>query len=355
VAAKVDAFEAALAAIKKSMPHATPDDGPVEVISTGSIAVDITTVAGGVPRGRITEIAGWQAGGKTTLCLSLTASAIRQDLRVVYLDPEQALDHDFAARQGVVFEDNPKAVYLAPHTFEECMEAIYAFSEGGADLIVVDSVSAMVPKETLEGDIGTPDAVARKARLMSSMLPRLLAKIRESDTALVLINQYRETISTGFADRFKPKKETTGGMAIRFYSSMRLEVEVQKRGVIKRTAVDQFRPGQEIEMPVANEHKIEVVKNKVGAAYRRAPFWIRYDEVLNLWGVDNVQTLLDMAVAANVIDKRKGGFYAFDGVEVRGEESMHQHLLEHPEIAATVAEKLGIVWAKYAPYRPEVS
>jgi recombination protein RecA len=187
---------------------------------------------------------------------------------------------------------------------------------------------------------------------MSSWLPRLVQTARESDRhpAIVLINQLRHVIPTNqFAARFGPKFTTTGGVAIRFYSSIRLQMAQVRKGYISRTAQDPFRPGKDVEISVASEHKIEADKNKVGAAFREAPVWIRYDEQLGIYGIDNIQTLLDMAVTRELVSEKKGGIFTFDEVKVKGEEAAHEFLANSPEWCERLAQGLQLDWSNYAP------
>jgi recombination protein RecA len=324
-------------------------------LTTGSIAADAVTVCGGFPRARVSEVSGMEASGKTTLALSAAVRAVLAGLHVSYLDFEQALDFEFAGKLGLSFDDPEKAVYLKPKSFEEGAEACHQLiMEEHSDLIIFDSVSAMIPQKVFEGDIADDEAVAMRARKMSAYMPRLVQSARESNRhpAVVLINQLRHTIPTStFAARFGAKTTTSGGVAIRFFSSLRMEMKQVRKGYITRKAEDPFRPGKETEIPVANEHSVDCTKNKVGAAYRDAPLWIRYDDVLNLWGIDNVSTLLDMAVAANLIEKKSSGIYKLDGQTVKGAEDAHARLLGMPELCTQLAKDLGLDWTNYSPIR----
>lgn len=339
------------------MPHAlqTYEDGSPDygAVTTGSMAADYVSNCGGFPRARITEVSGWEASGKTTLGLSACARAVAALEHVTYIDIEQAMDFDYAKAQGVDFLERNKALYLNPNTFEETIVAIDEVIEHEAsDLIVLDSVSALIPKRIFDGDIDAQEGIAERARMLSRWLPRLIqqARSKERKPAIVMINQLRDKIpGSPFEARFGPKTVTSGGNAIRFYSSLRMEMTQVRKGFIKREAEDPFRPGKVCEIPVANEHRVKVNKNKVGSAYQDAPVWIRYDDRLNLWGIDNVQTLLDMACSLNTFEKRAGGYFVIEEAKLKGEEAAHEYLLRNPEICARAAATLKLDWNNYRP------
>lgn len=347
--------ERAMASVRKAMPDAfvLEDKQDYGVLTTGSIAADFVTVCGGFPRARVTEISGFEASGKTTLVLAAIARAQAAGLHVTYLDPEQALDPTYARRLGVDLDDPAKGLFIQPSTFEETARAAEAFiTEDATDILAIDSVSAMLPECTMEGDIGNLEAIGLRARHMSAWVPRLIQSTRRSvrKPAVLLVNQLRMVVpKTPFEARFGAKTTTTGGMALRFYASMRVEMKQVRRGVIKREADDPFRPGKEVEIPVASEHEVKTTKNKVGEAYRDAPVWIRYDEKLDIYGIDNVQTLLSMAHAKGVIEANRAGFYKIGEKSVRGEAGAHEYLAKSPEVCAGLAAELGLNWANYAP------
>jgi recombination protein RecA len=352
-------FKEALSKLKKSQPEALydPNNQPdLGVVSTGSIAVDAVTVCGGFPRGRITEVSGWESSGKTTLLLAAIAALQREGGTAVFLDMERALDMDFAARIGCNFDQKKYGFYFQPDTLEGAAEVVETMIEtGAADLVAVDSVSALIPKSVTEGEVMDKEAIALRARLIHTWIPRLVTTARRGSSAVVLINQLREVIPTNtWAARFGPKTKTSGGSAMRFWPSLRLQTRMVRKGNQTRSAADPFRVDKEIDIPVANEHAVESDKNKVGSAYREAPFWIRYDDVLNLWGVDNLWTLMDMSIATGTIKKKAGGYFEVEGTQVRGTDLVHKMLLETPEIAQKLADTLGLNWKLYAPHRPEL-
>lgn len=350
-----DVLEAAIARIRDSIPVVMVEDDQEDMgsLTTGSIAVDSVTQCGGFPRGRVTEVSGWEASGKTTLALEAAAQCQRIGGYVVFIDSEWALDRPYATKLGFDTYDQRKCLYTQPETFEDAAEIAQTMVDTGkVDLMVLDSVSALMPADA-EGESQTiklNEAMGKRARMMSVWMPKLIQQARRGKTAIVLINQLRDVIHANtFLAKFGDKTTTSGGKAVRFYASLRLEATQRRKGSVKRAAVDPIS-GKEIDLPVGNEHSIKCAKNKVGASNREAPFFIRYDEHLDLWGVDNIQSLLDMSVVQGHIIQKSAGFFDFgDGRQLKGEAKAHKFLLESPEVCAALATKLGLDWANYAP------
>jgi recombination protein RecA len=347
--------ERALAEIRKALPNSFIDsEEDYGVLTTGSLAADFVTVRGGFPRARVTEVSGFEASGKTSLVQSAIARAQRAGLYPAYLDPEQALDRTFAAQLGVNL-DQTYGLFIQPTTFEETAKTVESLIEhDAADLIAVDSVSAMIPESVFDGDVGGVEAIGLRARHMSAWVPRLIqaARMSKRKPAIVLINQLRQVIPrTPWEMRFGAKTQTTGGVAIRFYSSLRLEMSLRKKGYLTRKADDPFLPGKEIEIPVANEHRVECTKNKVGKAHLDAPLWVRYDDKIGFWGVDNVKTLLNMAAAKGHVEIGGKGRYRIGEKSLHGEDSAFDYLFGQPEECLRLANLLGIAnWeTNYAP------
>lgn len=342
----------ALKSLEKALPDAFESQDRATGFSTGSLAVDYVTGIGGFPEGCLTEVMGWEASGKTTLCLQSFASAQRRGLTPVYLDPERGVDMAYAELVGCDFHDRRKGLYATPSTFEDTLTILDALM-GEVPIIFVDSVSALVTKALLEGKLDETEAIGTRARVFSRMLPVLTKRMRESGTAVVLINQLREKIETGFAARFGPKHTSTGGRAIPYYAWMRLNMAQVKKGDVKRKRMS-LLSGKEEDVPVASEHAVDLIKSKVGVAYQKAPFYIRYDEESNIFGMDNVQTLLHMGVGSGVIQK-KGSFFnlKLEGASglahsVQGEEAMHKFLISNPDVTMALAKSLGVNWELYA-------
>jgi recombination protein RecA len=354
-----DEIAQAIAAIRKSIPTAfvAEDEEDLGALTTGSIAADAVTMCNGFPRGRITELSGWEASGKTTLSISAAARCQRAGGFVTFLDVEWALDRQYARALGFDTYDETKCLYVQPRTFEEAAEISQTMIQTGrADLVILDSVSALMPevKDAEEAKVALREAMGNRARMMSVWLPQLVQQARRGTTAVVLINQLREVIhSNPFLAKFGEKTTTSGGKAVRFYSSMRLEATLRRKGSLKRKADDPLT-GKEIEVPVGNEHTIKAHKTKVGCAHREAPFWVRYDPTLNYWGIDNIQTLLDMGVASELIEAKSGGYFEYEGQRFKGEETAHKFLLDTPAACEALALKLGVDWSQYAPLREEV-
>ncbi len=290
----------------------------VEVIPTGSIALDIALGVGGIPRGRVTEIFGPESSGKTTLCQHIVAEAQKHGGNCAYIDMEHALDPTYAAKCGV----DTDALYVAqPDTGEQALEiAETLIRSGGVDAVVVDSVAALVPRAEIEGDMGDA-TMGMQARLMSQALRKLSAVIRQTNTAMIFTNQLRQKIGVMFGN----PETTTGGMALKFYASVRLDVR----------RIQSIKNGAEV---TGSRTRVRVVKNKVAPPFREAEFDIMYNE-----GISKTGDLIDVGTALGLIVKR-GAFFSFQDARIgQGRENAKQHLKEHPEITeqleAAVREK----------------
>ncbi len=279
----------------------------VEVIPTGSIALDIALGVGGIPRGRVTEIFGPESSGKTTLCQHIVAEAQKRGGNCAYIDMEHALDPIYAAKCGV----DTDALYVAqPDTGEQALEiAETLIRSGGVDVVVVDSVAALVPRAEIEGDMGDA-TMGMQARLMSQALRKLSAVIRQTNTAMIFTNQLRQKIGVMFGN----PETTTGGMALKFYASVRLDVR----------RIQSIKNGAEV---TGSRTRVRVVKNKVAPPFREAEFDIMYNE-----GISKTGDLIDIGTALGLIVKR-GAFFSFQDARIgQGRENAKQHLKEHPEI-----------------------
>ena len=287
----------------------------IPVISTGSLALDHALGVGGIPRGRVIEIFGPESGGKTTLALHIMAEAQKRDGLAAFIDAEHALDVMYAKRLGVNFDD---LLVSQPDTGEQALEIAEVLIRSGAmDVVVVDSVAALVPRAELEGDMGDVH-MGLQARLMSQALRKLAASISKSMTAVIFINQIRMKIGVMFGN----PETTPGGKALKFYSSVRLDI--RKIGNIK--------DGQEV---VGSRTRVKVVKNKVAPPFQEAEFDIIYGE-----GISTVGDLFDMAVKTEVINKN-GVWYSFNDERIgHGRESSKTFMKEHPGVSESVVVKL---------------
>jgi recombination protein RecA len=287
----------------------------VEAIPTGALALDLALGVGGLPRGRVTEIYGPEASGKTTLCQHLVAEAQRLGGVAAYIDMEHALDPSYAARCGVDIEN----LYISqPDTGEQALEIAETLVRSGAvDLVVIDSVAALVPRSEIEGDMGDA-TMGMQARLMSQALRKLSGAIKQTNTAVVFTNQLRQRIGVMFGN----PETTTGGMALKFYASVRIDVR----------RVESIKVGQEV---VGNRVRARVVKNKVAAPFKVAEFDIMYNE-----GISKVGGILDLGVEAGLVEKR-GSFYTYgEGRIGQGRENAKQYLRENPDLAQKLAEEI---------------
>ncbi len=280
----------------------------VEAIPTGSLAVDIALGVGGIPRGRVTEIYGPESSGKTTLCLHTIAEAQKRGGICAFIDLEHALDPSYAARIGVDVDN----LYVSqPDMAEQALEIAEALVRSGAlDVIVLDSVAALVPRAELEGEMGDSH-VGLQARLMSQALRKLSGAIKQSNTCMIFTNQLREKVGVMFGN----PETTTGGRALKFYASVRLDIR----------RIQSIKAGGET---VGNRTRVRVTKNKVAPPFREAEFDIMYNE-----GISKVGDILDIATELGVIDKR-GAFFRYQEEALgQGRENAKQYLRENPRLA----------------------
>ncbi len=283
----------------------------VETIPTGSLALDLALGAGGIPRGRVTEIYGPEASGKTTLCQHIVAEAQRRGGIAAYIDMEHALDPAYAARCGVDIDN----LYIAqPDTGEQALEIAESLVRSGAvDVIALDSVAALVPRAEIEGEMGDSH-MGLQARLMSQALRKLSGAIKQSNTAMIFTNQLRMKIGVMFGN----PETTTGGNALKFYASIRLDM--------RRT--QSIKSGAEI---VGNRVKVRVTKNKIAPPFREAEFDIMYNE-----GISKTGDILDIGAAMEIVTKR-GAFFSFNDTKLgQGRESAKEFLKSHPEVASEI-------------------
>ncbi len=287
----------------------------VEVIPTGALPLDIALGVGGVPRGRIVEIFGPESSGKTTVALHMVAEAQHAGGTAAFIDAEHALDPTYAKNLGV---DTDNLLISQPDTGEQALEIAEALVRSGAvDIVVIDSVAALVPKAELEGDIGDV-RVGLQARLMSQALRRLAGSISKSKTVAVFINQLREKVGIMYGN----PETTPGGRALKFYSSVRLEV--------KRSEV--IKQGDEM---LGNRTRVKVVKNKVAPPFRQAEFDIIYGE-----GISKEGCILDFAADEGIVQK-SGAWYAYGKERIgQGRENAKQYLREHPDIFKEIEQKV---------------
>jgi recombination protein RecA len=295
------------------MPLAQAAHSPVEAIPTGSISLDAALGVGGVPRGRIAEVYGPESSGKTTICLHVIAEAQRRGGICAFVDMEHALDPAYAAKVGVDLD----RLYIAqPDSGEAALAITDRLARSGAlDAVVIDSVAALVPRAELEGAMGQP-AMGRQARLMSQALRKLSGVIQRTNTAVLFTNQLREKIGEVFGS----PETTTGGQALKFYASVRLDVR----------RIQPLKAGVEV---VGSRTRVRVVKNKVAPPFRTAEFDIMYNE-----GISKSGDLLDLATGMEIIQKRSA-FYSFGDVLLgQGREQARDYLREHPKFAADLEE-----------------
>ena len=287
----------------------------VEAISTGSIGLDIALGIGGLPRGRIVEIFGPESSGKTTLTLHVVAEAQKQGGVCAFIDAEHALDPSYARKLGI---DLDELLISQPDTGEQALEIADTLVRSGAvDVIVVDSVAALVPKAELEGEMGDAH-MGLQARLMSQALRKLTASIARSRTLVIFTNQIRSKIGVVFGN----PETTTGGNALKFYASVRLDV--RRVGQIK-----------DRDQTIGNQTRVKVVKNKLAPPFRMVEFDIMYGE-----GISKVGELLDLGVKAGIIEK-SGSWYAYDSQRIgQGRENAKAFLKEHPEIAEDIERRI---------------
>ncbi|MEX1184990.1 MAG: recombinase RecA [Gemmatimonadaceae bacterium] len=290
----------------------------VDAISTGAINLDAAIGVGGIPRGRVTEIYGPESSGKTTLCLHVVANAQKAGGVAAYIDAEHALDTDYAAKLGVDVEE---LLVSQPDTGEQALEICEILVRSGAvDVVVIDSVAALVPKAEIEGDMGDSH-VGLQARLMSQALRKLTGAIARSRTSVIFINQLREKIGVMFGN----PETTTGGKALKFYASVRLD--------IRRIAAV-----KEKEEVTGSHCRVKVVKNKVAPPFKQAEFDIMYAE-----GISHASLVLDIASESGIIDK-SGAWYSYNGQRIgQGRENAKMFLKDNPPMLAEVEEKVKVV------------
>lgn len=283
----------------------------VEAIPTGSLSLDIALGVGGVPRGRITEIYGPESSGKTTLCLHIVAEAQKMGGTVAFVDMEHALDPAYAKRLGVNIES---LLVSQPDTGEQALEITETLVRSGAvDVVVVDSVAALVPRAEIEGDMGDA-SMGMQARLMSQALRKLSGAINQTKTAVIFTNQLRQKIGVMFGN----PETTPGGLALKFYASVRLDVR----------RIQSIKVGAEI---VGNRTRVRVVKNKVAPPFRTAEFDIMYNE-----GISKEGDIIDLATALEIIAKR-GAFFSYGEIRLgQGRENAKEFLRQNPELCKEI-------------------
>jgi recombination protein RecA len=285
----------------------------VDVVPTGSLSLDIALGVGGIPRGRVTEVYGPEAAGKTTLCLHIIAEAQERGGICAFVDMEHALDPHYAERLGVNIDD----LYISqPDTGEQALEIAEALVRSGAmDVIVLDSVAALVPRAEIEGEMGDAH-VGLQARLMSQALRKLSGAIKQSNTAMVFTNQLRMKIGVPFGN----PETTSGGRALKFYASIRLDIR----------RIQAIKSSGEV---IGNRTRVRVTKNKVAPPFREAEFDIMYDE-----GISYEGDVLDLATELGLVEKR-GAFYRYDDELLgQGRENAKQFLRENPDYAEALAQ-----------------
>jgi recombination protein RecA len=288
---------------------------PLDAISTGSISIDYALGVGGVPRGRVVEIFGPESSGKTTLALQVIAEAQRLGGMAAFVDAEHALDAAYAQKLGV---DLDNVLVSQPDNGEQALEIVEVLiRSGGVDVVVVDSVAALVPKAEIEGEMGDAQ-MGLQARLMSQALRKLTGVVSKSKTCLIFINQLREKIGVMFGN----PETTTGGRALKFYASVRID--------IRRIA--SIKDGDAV---VGGRTRVKVVKNKVAPPFREAEFDVMYGE-----GISRMGDLLDLAVEKRIIEK-SGAWFAYSGERLgQGRENAKQFLKENPDIARTIEDRV---------------
>jgi recombination protein RecA len=283
----------------------------VEAIPTGSLSLDIALGVGGIPRGRITEIYGPESSGKTTICQHIVAEAQKLGGTAAYIDMEHALDPNYASRCGVDVEN---LLISQPDMGEQALEITETLVRSGAvDVVVIDSVAALVPRAEIEGDMGDA-TMGMQARLMSQALRKLSGAIKQTNTSVIFTNQLRQKIGVMFGN----PETTSGGMALKFYASVRLDVR----------RIQSIKLGAEI---IGNRTRVRVVKNKVAPPFRTAEFDIMYNE-----GISKVGDLLDLATVMEIVTKR-GSFFNYGELRLgQGRENAKDYLRAHNELAAEI-------------------
>ena len=289
----------------------------IESIPTGALALDVALGVGGLPRGRVVEIYGPESSGKSTLAMHVVAEAQRNGGICAYIDAEHAMDPVYARAIGV---DIDQLLISQPDTGEQALEIVDMLIRSGAlDVVVIDSVAALTPKAEIEGDMGDSH-MGLQARLMSQALRKLTANLNKSNTVAIFINQLREKIGVMFGS----PETTPGGRALKFYSSVRLDIR----------RIESIKDGPEV---VGNRTRVKVVKNKVSPPFRQAEFDIMYGK-----GISREGSVLDMAVDLNII-KKSGAWFTYDGEQMgQGRENAKGYLMENTEIMVEVSEKVRV-------------
>ncbi len=288
---------------------------PVKVIPTGSLALDVALGIGGLPRGRVVEIYGPESSGKTTVALHAVASAQRAGGNAAFIDAEHALDPEYAKALGV---DTDNLLVSQPDTGEQALEITdMLVRSGGVDIIVIDSVAALVPKAEIEGEMGDSH-VGLQARLMSQALRKITGALSATGTTAIFINQLREKIGVFFGS----PETTTGGKALKFYSSVRIDVR-------------RIETLKEAGMPVANRTRAKIVKNKMAPPFKQAEFDIVYGK-----GISREGSIIDMGVEAGIV-RKSGSWYTYGKDQLgQGKENVRQFLVDNPELANEIEEKI---------------
>jgi recombination protein RecA len=319
---KAKALQAALAQIEKQFGKGSImrlGEGEViediEVVSTGSLGLDIALGVGGLPRGRVVEVYGPESSGKTTLTLQVVAEMQKQGGTCAFIDAEHALDIQYAQKLGVNLQE---LLISQPDTGEQALEIVDALVRSGSvDLVVIDSVAALTPKAEIEGEMGD-SLPGLQARLMSQALRKLTGTIKKTNTMVIFINQIRMKIGVMFGS----PETTTGGNALKFYASVRLDI--RRIGSIKK--------GEEV---IGNETKVKVVKNKVSPPFKTAEFDILYGE-----GISREGEIIDMGVEAKVLEK-SGSWYAYNGEKIgQGKDNAREFLRENKDLAVEIENKV---------------
>jgi recombination protein RecA len=290
---------------------------PIESIPTGSIALDVALGIGGLPKGRIVEVYGPESSGKTTIALHAIASAQRAGGVAAFIDAEHALDPEYAKKLGVNIDE---LLVSQPDTGEQALEiADMLIRSGSIDVIVIDSVAALVPRAEIEGEMGDAH-VGLQARLMSQALRKLTGALSQTKTTAIFINQLREKIGVFFGS----PETTAGGKALKFYASVRLDIR----------RIETLKDGQE---SVGNRTRVKVVKNKLAAPFRQAEFDILFGE-----GISREGSLIDFGVEQDIV-KKSGAWYTYEGEQLgQGKENSRKYLKENPAVADTIEQKIKI-------------
>lgn len=289
--------------------------GDIQIVSTGSLGLDIALGVGGLPRGRVIEIYGPESSGKTTLTLQVIAEMQKIGGTAAFIDAEHALDPQYAKKIGVNVQE---LLISQPDNGEQALEiADMLVRSGSVDVVVVDSVAALTPRAEIEGEMGDPQ-MGLQARLMSQALRKLTANIKRSNTMVIFINQIRMKIGVMFGN----PETTTGGNALKFYASVRLDI--RRTGSIKK--------GDEV---IGNETRVKVVKNKVAPPFKQAEFDILYGE-----GISRESEIIELGVLHKLIDKA-GAWYAYNGEKIgQGKDNVRDYLRSHSEIAQEIEQKI---------------